>query len=325
MGLPEEDAKRRYEELEDTILLLHQYRQWGLMSRTFMLREHAEKLPEIDARQGHFAEYEDHQLDFIEVRLYVELIARICQTAEDFAALAAGLSEDLEDFPENFIGGPTPHRYLSSLDENDWRGILRYKELSEVSVPQEDRDFLEEVRGKNLEWISGFVRILVRFLELHWKGYIRHKHAHSLGYGYERREIDGEDIFIIPVTYNPKKPRKAHPIIVSRRFYQQWQTLLNATMTLNRALCERGIEYLERRFESFAEYDTFFGMSSEDQDRLQSIINRADQEFEGTSIELEVRAQVGLEKIEPYENLYQEIEDQKERIRSDEERGIERS
>ena len=294
---------------ENTLLMLKNYQQRGFDARTFMLREHSKMLAGVKAGQGQYADYTPSQRHFVESCIYVELLNRLCLLLEDFADLCYALSGDLREFPKKIFSQKNPRTILREFSHEQWFSILRYAEITSLDISEEDKTFLRNIRGRNVEHLQMLVDLFVDFLDYHWLFYTKHKHGNPLIYGIEPVEINGEPTLFIPATYNQKNPRSVTGVFVSNSTYLKWQRLLDVIVTLSKEFVDRTLLFIERNGVPIVEHIVYAKITELEIERLRKISEKCNENIERIQISIELRTNVHPKEIERHNDLYAKFDD----------------
>lgn len=291
----------------ESVALLKNYLEWGLLSRTFILKEHDVRLQELRRREGHFSSYSEDQLRFIESRIYMEILERICLEIEDFCTICYALWGDLKRVPQSLLEQPTPQKILDEFDEARWHVLLRYTPLDHLDVSSSERALLERVRSQNTEVLQRFVEVLRFFLKLYWLPYTKHKHANTLIYGFQSGSLDDERAVLIPALYNSKDLSQVKGVIVTPSLYEHWKALHDTINQTTRDLIERTIEYIETGGETVTERITYFEVDAEERRELEALIQKTEEGRERVPINIKIEASVGEEILEQHRELLRKL------------------
>lgn len=235
----------------ETITVLTSFSEWNTISRTFMLYHHSEILPLIEKREGEFEGYPENVSNFLITRIYLELFERLCQSIEDFTVLLFSLQQDLKMFNKNITKANSPLKVLKQLTQERWDKILRYLDLNTFDGSEEERNILKVIRGRHFKGITSITAILIEFLELYWVSYTKIKHGNTLVYGTEKQEIDGKEVYFVPVIFDSKNPQNQKILILNNDIYLSWQKLFNRIIMLNQLLIDNTIDFIKIGGHSF--------------------------------------------------------------------------
>jgi hypothetical protein len=287
----------------DTLILLKNYKSWGLLSRTFMLKEQEKMLQDLLTNQGHFDRYNERQKTFVELSIYLDTLDRLCLLIEDFCSLAYALWDSLLLFPQRIISQPNPENILKQFSQDRLFMLLRYAPVDVVASRPEDRLLLDSVRSRNVEVLMKMVAAVQYFVGLYWLGFTKRKHANTLLYGFEVNEIRGERAFLVPVMYNRKAPSDMRAIIITPTILATWRDLFNSIYQLAEDLIERTIEYAETGGHLVAERVLYFNIEETESLRLREIIAGHDQNAARSTVEASVQGAIPEEVIERHFGL----------------------
>lgn len=281
-----------------SLVFLFHYKEFGLPSRTFMLKEHEAILQKLINCEGHFATYTEDTRVFLESRFYMELLERICLLIEDFCAISEGLCDDMRNLPQTLVNHKSPKNFLEKLDNSRWLKILKYSSLDLLPLSVEEKAYVNEIRNKNLEVLNNFISLINKFLELYWVPYTKYKHGNSLIYGFYHNNIEGEKFLVIPVSFNHKNVSESKAIIANHKIYLLWQQIFNTLYIITEDIIQRNIDYAETGGHPTAEQIIYFQTSAEDRNSLTQIINKCNSNLKRTNIVANVEVKIPLEVIQ---------------------------
>lgn len=288
-----------------TITMLMSYHKFGVLSRTFMLKEHAKMLEKIRARKGKYQKYTESNLLFLESCVYQELIECLCHLIEDFSTLCYALWDDLANLPKRIILQPNPENILDELiDDSHWFTLLRYPDPDSLNFAVDDKAFLKRHYDYNVDVHRNFVKLLRKFIDLYWLFYNKRKHGNTLIYGLEKVEIHGESTILIPVVYNSKYPDKLKGIPFSYSMYKKNQKLFNTLAILVRDLLMRAILFIERNGVYIIEHVSYYQMKTEDKARLTALIQEYDKNVKHSKIKVHFKVALDTNYLNPFYNFY---------------------
>ena len=288
-----------------TIVMLMAYQEFGVLSRTFMLKEHAKMLEKIRTRKGKYKEYTDSNLLFLESCVYQELIECLCRLIEDFSTLCYALWDDLANLPKRIIEPPNSKKILDELiDDSHWFTLLRYPDPNSLNFAVDDKAFLKRHYDRNVDVHRNFVKLLRKFIDLYRLFYNKRKHGNTLIYGLEKGEISGESTILIPVLYNSKQPDKLKGIPFSYSMYKKNQRLFDTLGTLAQDLLMRAILFIERNGVHIIEHASYYQMKDEDKTRLRALIEEYDKNVKHTKITINYKVELKTKYLEPFYDFY---------------------
>ena len=293
---------------EATLVMLNAYREFGVVSRGFMLKEHGEILEQIRSRSGPFGNSPEKDLVFAEARIYVELIERTCQLLEDFSSLCYALLNDLSAFPQNILKKASVSERLQSLtDKACWYTLLRYPGLDTLQFSSEDKDFLRQHYEKNIQVLLNFVKVLIEFRKLHWRFYTKHKHANPLIYGIEKIELREEPTICIPAIDNAKHPEIVNGIIMNYSMYKKQLGIVRTITDVMEDLLDRAVLLIAQNGIPIIEEVRYYKMSATDEQRLRVLVERYNRNLSRNPVivklKLGVPSVVLRRFVEFYDNL----------------------
>lgn len=292
-----------------TIAILKNLLQLGVLSRTFMLKEHDLMLRDLTLGVGKYSKYSIQQREWLESLIYIQLLERICFLIEDFAKVINGLNGDLGKFPENLIHNPKPETILSSLNYESWNKILHYAELKSLPISEEDKQFLKDIRNRSCKQLQTIVKFCLDFFKLHKIFFNKFKHGNSIIYGFKKVEINGEPSFLIPAIYNRRQPNKLKPIIINRTIYEKWKTFHDAIVIIIRDLIERTIAFIERDCIPFAEYVVAYCyVNPGEKNRVNKIITKCDSNVVRINIISTIELPVEKKDLKKFTDLYDKFD-----------------
>jgi len=293
-----------------TLTMLHAHREFGVVSRAFMLNEHGKTLEDVRSRTGPFENYSEKELAFVEGRIYVELVERVCQLIEDFSSLCFALWNRLSDFPLNILNRdkPTPKKLLKELtDQARWFTILRYPNLDTLEMSTEDKEFLRQHYERNIRVLRNLAKILEEFRKIHWEFYTKHKHANPLVYGITKIDIGGEPTLVIPAFYDVEHPETTKGILMNYSMYKMQREIANTIIGLLGDLLDRAISFIERDGKPIIESVSYYKVSTTDAHRIQRLVGDYNKNIRRTPIEVKldinIPGPVLRRFVEFYDNL----------------------
>lgn len=286
-----------------SIVFLFHYKEFGLPSRTFMLKEHDAILQKLINCEGHFATYTEDTRVFLESRFYIELLERICLLIEDFCAISEGLCDDMRNLPQSLVNHKSPKNFLEKLDNSRWLKILKYSSLELLPLSVEEKAYLNEIRNKNLEVLNNFISLINNFLELYWVSYTKYKHGNSLIYGFYHNNIGGEKFLVIPVAFNHKNISESKAIIANPKIYLLWQQIFNTLYMITGDVIQQNIDYAETGGHPSLEQIIYFQTSDEERNSLTQIVNKCNSNLKRTNVVANVEVKIPLEVIQKHLEL----------------------
>jgi len=290
--------------LMPNLAILKNLLKLGVVSRTFMLKEHDLILKDIVNGIGKYSDYSTEQREWLESLIYIQLLERIFFLIEDFTKVINGLNGDLCEFLENLIDSPNPEKILRSLDYEKWNRILRYAELENLPISDKDKQFLSDIRNKSCKHLLAIVKFCLDFLNLHKIFFNKFKHGNSIIYGFKKIKINGETSFLIPAIYNRRTPEKTKPIIINRKIYEKWKTFHDSIVILISDLIERTIAYIERDCRPFVEYVSYCGMKPDELNRINKMIAKCDSNVIRINIVTTIKLTIDVKKLKKFTELY---------------------
>lgn len=232
-------------EHSETFTVLTAFSQWNGISRTFMLYSHSEMLPLIEKKEGEFVNYPDDVRNFMITRVYLELFERLCQSIEDFTVLLFSLQQDLKVFNKTITKPASPIKVLKQLTQERWENVLQYLDLNSFNGNVEDIKTIQEIRNRHFKEVESLKDILIEFLDLYWVSYTKVKHGNTLIYGTKKQEVNGKDVFLVPVIFDSKNPQNQKLLILNKDIYISWQKLFNRVIKLNELLINNTLEFIK--------------------------------------------------------------------------------
>ncbi|MFC2049796.1 hypothetical protein ACFLTN_01295 [Chloroflexota bacterium] len=299
-----------YQVGEPALCMLMAYREYGIISRAFMLEEHGKIIDKIRSRSEPFTNTPEKELLFWESRIYVEMVERVCQLIEDFATLCYALSKDLSALPQNILS----QKVLVSNQLNDltncapWYTILRYPDLDTLGFSKEDKAFLQEHYKRNIRILCNFVKVLEGFRKLHWRFYIKHKHANPLIYGLTKVESAGEPTIAIPAVDNAKQPEKVKAILINYSMYKKQRKIANTIIMLMRDLLERTIMFIELNGKPIIESVSYYKMSTMAAQKIQSLIEEYNVNIRRNPIQLTLKTEIPGKIVRQFTEFYDTLD-----------------
>jgi hypothetical protein len=294
---------------EPALCMLMTYREFGVISRAFMLEEHGKILEQIRSRSGPFTNYSENELIFTEGRFYVELVERLCQLIEDFSTLCYALSNDLSAFPQNILSkeSSVSKRLQCLTDRASWYTLLRYPDLDTLHFRSEDKEFLLQHYERNIIVLLNLAKVLEQFRKLHWRFYIKHKHANPLIYGIEKVEVRGERSIAIPAVDDEKHPEAVKVLLMNYCMYSQQRKIVNTIIMLMNDLLDRAILYIELNGKPIIETIAYYKMTPLAAQKLEGLIKDYNRYIKRNPIKLTLKVEITdtvIQKfVESYDNL----------------------
>lgn len=294
-----------------TLAMLNAYREFGIISRAFMLEEHSKTLENIRSRADPFGNYSEKELAFIEGRIYVELVERVCQLIEDLSSLCYALWDRLSDFPLNVLdrNKPSPRALLNELTSPArWFTILRYPNLDTLEMSTEDKEFLRQHYERNIHILQNLAEALEKFRKIRWKFYTKHKHANPLIYGITKVVVGGEPTIAIPAYYDVKHPETVQGIVMNYSMYKMQRKIANTVVRLMRDLVERAISFIERDGKPIIESESYYRVSTADAHRIQRLIGDYNKNIRRTPIEVKLKINVAGPVLRRFADFYDNLD-----------------
>jgi len=295
---------------EVTLSMLMAYREFGVLSRSFMLEKHGKVLEEILSRSGDFSEYSENELAFAEGRIYVELVERVCQLIEDFSTLCYALWNDLSDFPANILrqDRPSTKKLLEELTGSErWFILLRYPDLDKLQFSAEDKEFLGQHYERNIHVLQNFAKKLEGTRKLHWRFYTKHKHANPVVYGFKKIEVGGEPTIIIPAFDDQEQPKILKGIMMNHSWYKKQRIIANTVINLIKDLLDGTFFFIEINGKPIIERVSYYEMDKAASKRLRHLTKEYNKNLIRNPIEVTLKADVPDEFqrrfVQFYDNL----------------------
>ena len=297
---------------EATLSMLMAYREFGVLSRTFMLEEHGKMLEEIRSCSGDFSECSEKELAFAEGRVYVELVERVCQLIEDFSTLCYALWNDLSDFSMNILrrDRPSTKKLLEELTGSErWFILLRYPDLDTLQFSAEDKEFLGQHYKRNIHVLQNVAKVLEESRKLHWRFYTKHKHANPLVYGVRKIEVGGEPTIIIPAFDEPKQPEIVKGIMMNHSWYKKQRRIANTIINLMEDLLDRVFFFIEINGKPIIEHDVaYYKMDKAASQRVQHLIEEYNKNVIRTPITVTLETDVPDEFLRRFVQFYDNLD-----------------
>jgi len=259
---------------ELTIILLKNYFNTGGESRTFYLKELDKKLTELQNKQGIYKEYPENTCLFIESRIYVEFLVRICELIEDYTGICSALWGNLRDFPKAIINENSPKKIMEQFSDEKLNILLRYAPLNEKRLSSKEINLIQYIRENNITYIKKYNEKLKYFIKLYWIFFTKYKHGNTLLYQFEEIIINGERTMIIPAIYNSKNPSIATSIIVNKSIYELWKSISDFLFIVNKNIAGRAITYIETGGNLLIEYSSLNKLKKEEEELAIKIIEK---------------------------------------------------
>jgi len=234
-------------DLRLALVFLLGYKEFTLASRSFMLNDHQRELADIQAGTGAYVDLPTTTRQFLEARLYLEMVERITMLVEDLAGMTSALL-DLPRVLEELINAPSsePGRVLQRLDSTAWSMLMRYRPLDEFDLAEDDLAFVQGIRDRQVARCQDITQLAIEFSDLYWPVFLKHKHGNPLIYGLRPIDIDGEPTFSINALYNRRQPRQTKGALLSQTSYEKLGVLFNALLFLLFQLVERTIDFMRQ-------------------------------------------------------------------------------
>ena len=296
---------------ELTLVMLMAYREFGVISRAFMLEEHGKILEGIRSRSEPFRNSSEKELVFAEGRIYVELVERVCQLIEDFSTLCYALWNALSDFPLNILtrAKPSPGTLLQDLTgQAHWFTLLRYPDLDTLQLSTEDKEFLRQHYERNVRILQNLAKVLEGFRKLHWRFYTKHKHANPLIYGVKKIEVEGEPTICIPAIEDEKHLETVKGIVLNYSLYKKQRRIANTLISLMKDLLDRAILFIELDGKPIIESVSYYKMSTVAGQRLQSLIEKHNRNIRRTPIKVTLKVDVPHEVLQQFVEFYDNLD-----------------
>lgn len=291
-----------------TIAMLSSYKKWGLLSRTFMLRENSLNLMDLYNGTGKYSEYNEEIRVFLISRIYLELFERLCQSIEDLTGIIFSLQNDLSKFQEKIISPPNPQNVLKKLTKEKWNELLRYCDIESLPLESADRDLILTVRERNITVLQKYTQLIDNFINLYWVIYNKLKHGNTLMYGFSQSEVNGERAIFIPAFYNSKEPEKVKELMVTQSIYKKWQNLFDTTITLTEDLISTNLEYLERLGKPFLIKTTYCSIDKSEYEHLLNLQKVYEKGTEKFNINVLIEAEIKEESINRHIDFYNKFD-----------------
>ncbi len=288
----------------ETLALLKSYQKWNIGSRTFMLKEHGRMLEDIRANKGNYQNYSQEAKLFLESRIYVELLERLCQVIEDFASIAYALWGELKDIPISLVSQPNPQNIFKQFTPDKWDILLRNAEINLLPISPDEKAVLENVRRRNTDSLDAKVKLIVDFLDLYWVFYTKHKHGNTLMFGFETAEIEGEPTIFVPAFYNKKSLEKVTGILVNYSIYCKWKALFDFIIIISKDIVDITVEFIERGGTPFVVKNIYCELTSEENNTLQSVSDQQNATVTKVNINVKVNSEISPETIKKHLDLY---------------------
>ncbi len=295
---------------EPALSMLMAYREFGVISRAFMLEEHGKMLEQIRSRSGPFTNSSENELIFAESRIYVELVERLCQLIEDFSTLCDALSKDLSAFPQNILSQElsVSKRLERLTDRTSWYTLLHYPDLDTLQFSTEDKEFLRQHYERNISVLLNLTKVLQGFHNLHWRFYTKHKHANPLIYGLTKIEVRGEPTIAIPAIHGKEHPAAAKGLVMNYSMYSQQRKIANTVIGLMKDLLDKAVLYIEQNGKPIIETIAYYRMTTAAAQRLQSLIGDYNRDIKCNPIKVTVKAQIPDKVIQKFVEFYDKLD-----------------
>lgn len=306
-GLTDKKLKR-LERLCESLFFLRSYERHSVNSRSFLISEHGILLERIRAGTDKYEGYPLHVRYFLEQRLYVELLERICLLIHDFAVLSNSLTTDLTLLADNIARiDATPLELLKQLTRDDFYTILRYRPIEDNAYSADERELLTKVRDGNLRAIVSLRNSCIAFLELHWSFYQQHIHGNTLVYEVPPITIDDDlRIMVIPTLASEGSPVG---LLVTDKIYTSWKRLFNCLAQIVADLVARTAEYINRGELGLLEFSNYVVLTPEEDSSLRRIIRKKDSYRHYFSEKTELNVEVSSETQQRLASKYNEIDE----------------
>jgi len=290
--------------------MLNAYKEFGVLSRTFMLEEHSKILEEIRSRGEPFRNCSENELVLAEGRIYVELVERICQLIEDFSTLCYALWNDLSHFPVNVLRKETsavPNRLKELTGPVWWFTLLRYPDLDTLQLSIEDKEFPRQHYERNIHVLQNLAKVLERFRKLHWRFYTKHKHANPLIYGIKKVEVEGEPAIVIPAIDDEKHPERVRGIVMNYSMYKEQRKIANTVINLMKGLLDRAVLFIELDGKPIIEHVSYYKMNDEVAQRVQRLIGEYNKNIRRNPLEVTLKIDIPHEVLRQFVEFYDNL------------------
>jgi len=275
-----------------------------------MLKEHGELIDKIRSRSEPFTNTPEKELIFLESRIYVEMVERVCQLIEDFATLCYALSRDLSAFPQNILSQKVSvsNKLENLTNHAPWYTLLRYPKLDIPGFSKEDKMFIHEHYKRNINVLCNLAKVLKEFKKLHWRFYTKHKHANPLIYGLKKIESTEEPTIFIPAVNDEKQPEKVEGILINYSMYKKQQKIANTLMSLMKNLLERTIIFIELNGKPSIEHTSYYKMDNTAAQKLQSLIEEYNTNIRRTPIEVTLKVEILGKIVRKFAGFYNSLD-----------------
>lgn len=299
-----------YQVGEPALCMLMAYREYGIISRAFMLEEHGKLVDKIHSRSEPFTNTPEKELTFLESRIYVEMVERVCQLIEDFATLCYALSKDLSVFPENILSQEVSiaNKLNNLTNQAIWYTILRYPELDTLGFSKEDKTFLYKHYKRNIKVLCNLAKVLEKFRKLYWRFYIKHKHANPLIYGLTKVECMGEPTIAIPAMDSKKHHEKVKGVLINYSMYKKQRKIVNTLIRLMKDLLQRTIMFIERNGKPSIEVISYYKMSTTAAQKVQSLIEEYNVNIRHNPIKFTLRTEIPGKIVRQFAEFYDTLD-----------------
>jgi hypothetical protein len=291
-----------------TVLLLKSYQQWGILSRTFMLQEHATMLADAQAGSGKYATYPDEARRSVIASVYVELFERLCLLIEDFLSLCHAAWGELTEFPIRLISQPNPKNILREFTSDKWAILFRWCPVEQLNLSLEDQLVLSRVRAGNVQVLDKFLHVLTGFVDLYWVGWTKRKHGNTWIQTMIEVLIEGEPTLVIPVIFNTKNPTVTRTIIINNTIYTKWQSLSNELVLLSKDVVDAALALVDRAGMPLILSKTYYTVSRADWECIETIIRDQDSETIQRELNLNLETHLPQDVLEKHLAFYSQFD-----------------
>ncbi len=211
--------------------------------------------------------------------LELEVMAKLMELIESFAALVAALAGNETQIRETFVDFGGPQAYLQKFCNETqpfFYKVLTYPEIKTLSLTSAERRFLKRIYFVNIQFFKMALRMARDFYEKHAEIYNKHKHSRPLFIGMPLRLNKVYATSVIMVRHKKTKKIILKQILHSPEIMQKYIDLAIMFMSLQKDLLHaRRLSWECRGFRHPSLYSYF-----EKSDHAKKCLNDINKRFE---------------------------------------------